>query len=52
LSASKPAEKHDRDQPKIDSHPTEVDNAPPTAAATTETSDKPKVSVVPPALFE
>ena len=55
--ASKPAEKHDSDQPKIDSRPTEVDNVPPAAApatpgASSEANDKPKVSIVPAALFE
>jgi hypothetical protein len=56
VPASGPAEKHEQDQPKIDSRPTEVDNVPPPAATATpgsaEASDKPKVSIVPPALFE
>jgi hypothetical protein len=55
--ASKPAEKHDSDQPKIDFRPTEVDNVPPAAAPAApglsgEPSDKSKVSIVPAALFE
>jgi hypothetical protein len=55
--ATKSAEKRDSHQPKIDSRPTEVDNVPPAAAPTTqgssaEASDKPKVSIVPPGLFE
>jgi hypothetical protein len=55
--ASKPAENHDSDQPKIDSPPTEVDNVPPAVApatprSSTEASGKSKVSIVPPALFE
>ncbi|HZZ24009.1 MAG TPA: hypothetical protein VFE60_16140 [Roseiarcus sp.] len=53
--ASKPTENHDSDQPKIDSRPTEVDNVPPAVApphSSAEASDKPKVSIVPPALFE
>ncbi len=56
--ASKPAERHDSDQPRIDSYPTtEVDNVPPAAApappsTAAKASDKPKVSIVPPALFE
>jgi hypothetical protein len=45
------------DQPPVDSHPTEVEKTPPAAAAptqgaSTEASDKPKVNIVPPALFE
>jgi len=55
--ASKPAEKDDSDQPKIDFRPTEVDNVPPVAAPAapglpSEPSDKSKVSIVPAALFE
>jgi hypothetical protein len=53
--ASKPAENHDSDQPKIDSRPTEVVNVPPAVApprSSAEASDKQKVSIVPPALFE
>jgi len=55
--ATKSAEKQDPHQPKIDSRPTEVDNVSPAAAPTTqgssaEASDKPKVSIVPPGLFE
>jgi hypothetical protein len=54
---SMPAEKHDADQPKIDLRPTEVENTPPPSApsapgSSAEASEKPKVSVVPPALFE
>jgi hypothetical protein len=57
LPASRPAEKHEQDQPKIDSRPTEVDSDPPAATPTTrglsaEANDKPKVNIVPPALFE
>jgi hypothetical protein len=56
-AASSPAENHESDQPRIDSHPTEVDNNPPPAApaasgSSAEAGDKPKVSIVPPALFE
>ena len=45
------------DQPPVDSHPAEVEKIPPAAAATTqgastEASDKPKVNIVPSALFE
>lgn len=52
-----PPENHDTGQPKIDSHPTEVDNVPPASApaasaSSAEASDKPKVSVVAPALFQ
>lgn len=52
--ASKPAEKRDSDQPKIDFRPTEVNNVPPAAAPgmSSEPSDKSKVSIVPAALFE
>jgi hypothetical protein len=53
--ASKPAENHDSDQPKVDSRPTEVENVPPAVApsrSSAEASDKPKVSIVPAALFE
>jgi hypothetical protein len=54
--ASKPVERHDSDQ-RSDSRPTEVDNVPPAAAPAppstpTKASDRPKVSIVPPALFE
>jgi hypothetical protein len=42
--STKSADTQDSYQPKIDSRPTEVDTAEPT--------DRPKVSVVPPALFE
>jgi hypothetical protein len=47
-------ENHDTGQPTIDSHPTEVDNVPPASApaGSAEANDKPKVSVVPPALFQ
>lgn len=54
--ASKPAAESDSDQRKTDSPPTEVDNVPSAAPATPGSSagasDKPKVSIVPPALFE
>jgi hypothetical protein len=56
-SGSPAPETHDPDQPRIDSHPTEVDNvpapaAPGTSGSSAEMSDKPKVSIVPAALFE
>ena len=52
-----PPDNHDTGQPKIEFHPTEVDNVPPALApaapgSSAEASDRPKVSVVPPALFE
>lgn len=55
--ASKPAANYDLDQPRIDSNPSEVDNgqpaAPPAApGSSVEASDKAKVSIVPPALFQ
>jgi hypothetical protein len=55
--ATKSVDPQDSHQPKIGSRPTEVDNVPPAAAPTTqgssaEASDKPKVSIVPPGLFE
>jgi hypothetical protein len=54
---SSPAANHESDQPRIDSRPTEVDDSPPPAApaasgSSAEASDKPKMSIVPPALFE
>jgi len=47
----------DPEQPRIDSHSTNIGNeppasAPPTQGPSTEASDKPKVSIVPPALFQ
>jgi hypothetical protein len=53
-AASKPAENRDSAQPRIDFRPTEVDNDLPPAASgsSTEMSDKPKVNIVPSALFE
>jgi hypothetical protein len=56
-AASSPAENHESDQPRIDSRPTEGDNGPPPAApaasgSSAEANDKPKVNIVPPALFE
>ena len=56
-AASGPAMNHESDQPRIDSRPTEVDDSPPAAApgasgSSAEASDKPKMSIVPPALFE
>jgi len=55
--APEPAEKPNSDQPKTDSRPTEVENRPQAAApaapdSSAGVSEKPKVSVVPPALFE
>lgn len=54
--APTPPENHDIGQPKVESRPTEVDNVPPASApaapgSSAEATDKPKVSVVPPALF-
>jgi hypothetical protein len=54
---SKPAANDDSDQPHVASHPAETDNvspiaAPATEGSPTEASDKPKVSIVPPAPFE
>jgi hypothetical protein len=54
---SEPAKKPSSDQPRIDPRPTEVDNVPPATAPAApalspEASDKAKVNVVPPALFE
>jgi hypothetical protein len=45
------------DQPRVDSHPPEAEKVSPAAAtpaqgASTEANEKPKVSIVPPALFE
>jgi hypothetical protein len=56
-SAPQPTENHDSEQPRIDSLSTNVGNGPPASAPTTqgpstEASDKPKVSIVPPALFQ
>jgi hypothetical protein len=56
-SGSPPAEKHEPDQLRNDSRPTEVENVAPAVApaapsSSAEGSDKPKVSIVPPALFE
>jgi len=50
-------ETHASEQPRIDSHSTNIGNeppasAPPTQGPSTEASDKPKVSIVPPALFQ
>lgn len=54
---SNPAANEDSGQPRVGSHPAETENASPTAApatqgSSTEASDKPKVSIVPPAPFE
>ena len=55
-STSKPAASDDSGQPHVTSHPAEADNGSPAASApqgsSTETSDKPKVSIVPAAPFE
>jgi hypothetical protein len=56
-SGPPPAEKHEPDQLRNDSRPTEVDNVAPAVApaapsSSAEGSDTPKVSIVPPALFE
>ena len=56
-AASGPAKNEESDRPRIDSRPTEVDDSPPHAApaasgSSAEASDKPKMSIVPPALFE
>jgi hypothetical protein len=56
-AASGPAKNEESDRPRIDSRPTEVDDSPPAAApgasgSSAEASDKPKMSIVPPALFE
>jgi hypothetical protein len=55
--ALQPTENHNSEQPRIDSHSTDIGNGSPASAPTTqgpstEASDKPKVSVVPPALFQ
>jgi hypothetical protein len=55
--ASQPAENHDSEQPRVDSHSTGIGNGlpasmPTTQGPSTEASDKPKVSIVPPALFQ
>ena len=56
-TAPQRTENHDSEQPRIDSLSTNVGNGPPASAPTTqgpstEASDKPKVSIVPPALFQ
>ena len=56
-TAPRPTEDHDSEQKRIDSRPTDIgDGLPGSATATrgpsTEASDKPKVSIVPPALFQ
>jgi hypothetical protein len=53
-TAPQPTENHDSEEPRIDS---DIGNGPPASAPTTqapstEASDKPKVSIVPPALFQ
>jgi hypothetical protein len=55
--ASQPAENHNSEQPRVDSHSTDIGNGlpasmPTTQGPSTEASDKPKVSIVPPALFQ
>jgi hypothetical protein len=57
LPASEPAKAPESSPQKIDSRPVEVENAPPPAAPSTQTSpaegsDKSKVSIVPPSAFE
>jgi hypothetical protein len=56
-TAPRPTENHDSEQPRIDAHSTDIGNGPPasgpgTQRPPTEASDKPKVSIVPPALFQ
>jgi hypothetical protein len=56
-TAPQPTENHDSQQPRIDSLSTNVGNGPPASAPATqgpsaEASDRPKVSIVPPALFQ
>jgi hypothetical protein len=53
----RPTENHDSEQPRIDSHSTDIGNGPSasepaTQSTSTEARDKPKVSIVPPALFQ
>jgi hypothetical protein len=55
--APQPTKNHDSEQPQIDSHSTNIGVGPPASAPatqgpSTEASDKPKVSIVPPALFQ
>jgi hypothetical protein len=56
-TASQPTEAHDSEEPRMHSPAVETGNGPPASAPTTqgpstEASDKPKVSIVPPALFQ
>jgi hypothetical protein len=56
-TAPQPTEAHDSEEPRIHSPAIENGNGPPASAPTTqgpstEASDKPKVSIVPPALFQ
>jgi hypothetical protein len=56
-TAPQPTENHDSERLRIDSHSTNIGSGPPATAPTTqgpstEASDKPKVSIVPPALFQ
>jgi hypothetical protein len=56
-TARQPTENPDTEQQRIDSHSTDIGNGPPastpmTHGPSTEASDKPKVSIVPPALFQ
>ena len=55
-TAPQPTETHDSEQPRMHSPAIEIGNGPPASATTqgpsTEASDKPKVSIVPPALFQ
>jgi len=55
--APRPTENHDSEQPRTDSRSTDIGNGPAASALatqgpSTEASDKPKVSIVPPALFQ
>ena len=55
-TAPQPTENHDSEQPRIDSRSRDIGNGlpsvPTTQGPSTEASDKPKVSIVPPALFQ
>jgi hypothetical protein len=56
-TASQPTEAHDSEEPRMHSPAVETGNGPPASAPATqglpaEASDKPKVSIVPPALFQ
>jgi hypothetical protein len=56
-TAPRPTDNHDSEQSRIDSHSTDIGNGPAASALApqgppTEAGDKPKVSIVPPALFQ